>query len=166
MPTKATNGKDSLYNVANLATKVNEESKLAVDMVIETTAKFAEDTRKILTANQEALEKGFVTWQEYNRTYNHFVLEATQQMLDEALTFRESLDKVWIDSFKKVHGLSLEERQIAQDVVDLFQTQTQTTAEYFVKMFTANSKMLTTTALFSDWATERAAKMFTTVPTN
>ncbi len=166
MPTKTANGKETLNSVAEVAAKVTEETKVAMDVVMGTTAKVAEDTKTLLAANQEALEKSFATWQEYNKAYTNFVLEATQQVLDESLAFRESLDKVWVDSFKKAHTLSEQERQIGLDVAELFQDQTQAASEYAAKMFTTASKVMTTTALFTDWAAERVAKMFTTISTN
>jgi hypothetical protein len=165
MSTKVTNEKEAFYNVADVAAKVNEETKVVVDAVINTTAKVAEDSKTILAANQEALEKSFVTWQEYNKAYNSLVLEATQQFLNESLAFRANLDKMWADSFKKARVLSLEERQVVLDAVDLFQAQSQATAEYFSRLFTTTSKIFPTTALFADFA-ERTAKVFTTVSTN
>jgi hypothetical protein len=165
MSSKVTNEKETFYNVADVAAKVNEETKVVVDAVINTTAKVAEDSKTILAANQEALKKSFATWQEYNKAYNSFVLEATQQFLNESLTFRASLDKVIIDVFKKARGLSLEERQVGLDAADLFQAQSQATAEYFSRLFTTTAKIFPTTALFADFA-ERTAKVFPTVSTN
>jgi hypothetical protein len=166
MPTKVTNGKETLNSVAEVAAKVTEETKAAMDVVLDTTAKVAEDTKTILAANQETLEKNFAAWQEYNRTYTNFVLKATQQVLNESLAFRESLDKVWADSFKKAHVLSEQERQIGLDAAELFRDQAQAASEYAGKMFTTAAKVMTTTALFTDWAAERVAKMFTTISTN
>ena len=165
MSSKVTSEKETFYSVADVAAKVNEETKVVVDAVINTTAKVAEDSKTILAANQEALERSFATWQEYNKAYNSFVLEATQQFLNESLAFRASLDKVWADSFKKARVLSLEERQIGLDATDLFQAQSQATAEYFSRLFTTTAKIFPTTALFADFA-ERAAKMFTSTSAN
>jgi hypothetical protein len=165
MPTKISDGKETLYSVADVAAKVNEETKVLVDTVINSTAKVAEDSKTILAANQEALEKSYAVYQEYNKAYNSFVLKATQQFLNESLAFRGSLDKVFIDAFKKARVLSLEERQVGLDAADLFQAQSQATAEYFSRLFTTTAKIFPTTALFADFA-ERTAKVFPTVSTN
>jgi hypothetical protein len=166
MPTKLNNGKESVVNAAEVAAKVTEDTKAAVEVLMNSAAKATEDAKSLLATNQEILEKNFAAWQEYNRAYTQFVLEATQQVLNESLAFRENLDKVMIGSFKKAHDLSEQERQIAVDAADLFQAQAQAGSEYLAKMFTTASKVMTTTALFSDWAAERAAKMFTSISTN
>jgi prophage DNA circulation protein len=163
MPTKLNNGKESVANAADVAAKVSEDAKAAVEVIVNSAAKATEDAKSFLVANQEVLEKNFAAWQEFNQGYTRFVLEATQQVLNESLAFREGLDKVMIDSFKKVHVLSEQERRIVVDAAELFQDQAQAGSEYAAKMFTTASKMMTTTALFSDWAAERAAKMFTSI---
>jgi hypothetical protein len=165
MPTK-TSGKETVNSAAEVAAQVTEETKAAMDVVMETTVKVAEDTKTLLATNQEVLENSFATWQEYNKTYTNFVLEATQQVLNESLAFRENLDKVMSDSFQKAQALSEQERRIALNAAELFQAQAQAASEYAGKMFTTASKVMTTTALFTDWAAERAAKMFTTISTN
>ncbi|MBE7551312.1 MAG: hypothetical protein HS126_09595 [Anaerolineales bacterium] len=163
MPTKLNNGKESLVHTADVAAKVSEDTKAAVEVMVSSAIKATEDAKNLLAANQQVLEKNFAVWQEFNQTYSRFVLEATQQVLDESLAFRESLDKVMIGSFKKAHALSEQERQVMVDAAELFQDQAQAGSEYMAKMFTTASKVMTTTALFSDWAAERAAKMFTSM---
>jgi hypothetical protein len=166
MSTKQTNGKESVVNTADVAAKVSEDTKAAVEVMVNNTAKAMEDVKSLLVANQEVWEKSFAAYREFNQVYTHFVLEATQQVLDESLAFRESLDKVMIGSFKKAHALSEQERQVMIDAAELFQDQAQAGSEYMAKMFTTASKVMTTTALFSDWAAERAAKMFTSISAN
>lgn len=166
MATKLNNGKENLPNAADLAAKVSEDTKAAVEMWTSNAVKATEDAKKLLAANQEVLEKSFAAWQDYNRTYTRFVLEATQQVLNESLAFRENLDQVMMGSFKKAHALSEQEREVIVDAAELLQDQAQAGSEYVAKMFTATSKVMTTTALFSDWAAERAAKMFTSISAN
>lgn len=166
MPTKLNNGKESVVNAAEAAAKVSEDTRAVVEVLMNSAIKATEDAKNLFAANQEVLEKSFTTWQESNRTYTHFVLEATQQVLNESLAFREHLDKVMIGSFKKAHALSEQERQVMVDAAELFQDQAQAGSEYVAKIFTTASKVMTTTALFSDWAAERAAKMFTSMSAN
>jgi hypothetical protein len=163
MPTKLNNGKEGAISAADVAAKVSEDAKAAMEVMVNSAVKATEDAKSLLAANQQVLEKNFVAWQEFNRTYTRFVLEATQQVLDESLAFREGLDKVMIGSFKKANALSEQERQVVVDAAELFQAQAQAGSEYVAKMFTTASKVMTTTALFSDWAAERAAKMFTSI---
>ncbi len=166
MPSKTNNGKDSMPHAADVAAMMTEETKAAVDSMTNMAATAAEEAKTLLAANQEALQKGFALWQEYTQTYTKFVLEATEQTLAQTLAFRQDMDKIVIDGFKKAHELSVEERKFGVEAAELFQTQAQSAAEYAAKMFTTTSKVMTTTALFSDWAAERAAKMFTTISTN
>jgi hypothetical protein len=166
MPTKINNGKDTMPNVVDMAAKVSEESRAVVDSMTHMSATATEEAKTLLAAQQEALQKGFEMWQEYSQTYSKFVLDATEQSLRQSLAFRENMDKIISDSFKKAHTLSLEERQFGVEAAELFQAQAQAASEYAAEMFTTASKVMTTTALFSDWAAERVAKMFTSISTN
>ena len=166
MATKLNNGKESSASAADVAAKVGEDTKAAVEIWASNAVKAAEDAKNLLAANQEVLEKSFAAWQDCNQTYTRFVLEATQQVLNESLAFRENLDQVMIGSFKKAHALSEQERQVVVDAAELLQDQAQAGSEYLAKMFTTASKVMTTTALFSDWAAERAAKMFASMSAN
>ena len=165
MPTKVNNGKEVTANVADVAAKVTEETKAAVDSLTNMAFTTTEEMKTLLISNQEAFKEGFQIWQGFTQAYINFVLEATQQTMGQSLAFRASLDKVWADSFKKARVLSLEERQIVLDATDLVQAQSQATAEYVSRLFTTTSKIIPTTAFFVDWA-EHAAKMFTTISTN
>lgn len=166
MATKLNNGKESFASAADVAAKVNEDTKIAVEMWTSNAVKATEEAKNLLAFNQEVLEKSFAVWQESNRAYTHFVLEATQQVLNESLAFRESLDQVMIGSFKKAHALNEQEQQVMVDAAGLIQDQAQAGSQYVAKMFTAASKVMTTTALFSDWAAERAAKLFASMSAN
>jgi hypothetical protein len=163
MSSKINNGQDTAKRIANVVTNVSEETKAGVDSVLNMAAKASEDSRILWTANQELLKKNFALWQEYSQAYANFVVEATRQTLDQSLSFRESLDKTLGESLKKAQVLSLEERQIALDTAKLSQAQARAVAEYAAEMFTTTSKVMTTTALFSDWAAERVVKMFATI---
>jgi hypothetical protein len=163
MSPKINNGQDTAKRIANVVSNVSEETKAGVDSMLNMAAKTSEDSRAMWTANQELLKKNFALWQEYTQAYANFVVEATQQTLDQSLAFRESLDKTFGESLKKAQALSLEERQIALDTVKLSQSQARAVAEYAAEIFTTTSKVMTTTALFSDWAAERVVKMFATI---
>ena len=166
MSTKVNNGKEATPNVADVAAKVTEETKAALDSLTNLAAATTEEVKTLLTSNQEAFKEGFEIWQGFTQTYINFVLEATQQTLGQSLAFRESLDTIAANNFKKAQALSLKERQLAVDAAELFQAQAQAPSEYAAKMFFTASKVLTTTALFSDWAAERVAKMFTSISVN
>jgi hypothetical protein len=134
--------------------------------MINVTTKATEDTRALLASNQETLKKNLEMWQDFNQAYFNLVVEAMQRHLEQSLALRQDVDQVLANSFKKAQELSLDERQFALDTVELFQSQVQSTSQYAAKMFTTTSKVITTTALFSDWAAERAAKVFTTISAN
>jgi hypothetical protein len=150
MPTKTDNGKNNTPHLADVTARLSEETKEAAPL---------------LAANQEACQQSFEIWREFTQTYANFILQATQETLRQSLAFRENMDKILTDNFKKAHHLNLEERQFVVDAAELFQTQAQAGSEYTAKLFTTTSKMMTTTALFSDWAAERVAKMFTSIST-
>lgn len=166
MPVKVNNEKDVFPNLADVTTKMNEETKVVVDSVTALTNTAAEEAKSLLETNQAAVRKSFEMWQEYTQNYTNVVLQATEQSFKQSLGFRENMDRIVTDSFKKAQALSLEERQFGVEMAELVQTQAQAVSEYAVKMFTTTSKVMTTTALFSDWAAERMAKMFTTISTN
>lgn len=158
--------KEALPNLADLATKMTEESKVAVDSVSALANSAAEEAKSLFETNQEFVKKSVDMWQEYTQTYADVVLQATEQSFKQSLAFRENMDKIVTDSFKKAQALSQEERQFGVEMAELFKTQAQAASEYAVNIFTTTSKVMTTTALFSDWAAERMAKMFTTISTN
>lgn len=166
MPVKVNNEKDVFPNLADVATKMNEETKAVVDSVAALTNTATEEAKSLLETNQEAVRKSFEMWQDCTESYANVVLQATEQSFKQSLAFRENMDKIVTDSFKKAQALSLDERQFGVEMAELVQTQGQAVSEYAVKMFTTTSKVMTTTALFSDWAAERMAKMFTTISTN
>jgi dGTP triphosphohydrolase len=166
MPTKVNNRKEVTANVADVAAKVTEETKSAVDSLTNMAFTTTEEMKTLLTSNQEAFKEGFQIWQGFTQAYINFVLEATRQTTGQSLAFRESLDKIVADNFKKAQALSLEERQLAVDATEFWQVQAQAASDYAAKIFTTSSKVMTTTALFSNWAAERVAKMFTTISTN
>jgi hypothetical protein len=164
MPSKTNNGQGTAKRITNnVVTNFSEETKAGVDSLLNMAAKASEDSRALWTANQELLRINFALWQECTQAYANFVVEATQQTLGQSLAFRESLDKALGESLKKAQVLSLEERQIALDTVKLSQAQARAVAEYAAEIFTTTSKVMTTTALFSDWAAERVVKMFATI---
>lgn len=165
MPTKTSHGKNTSNSVADIAAKVTEESEAPLDDIRNTAAQATADTQAFLASNQETLEKNFAIWQEYHRVYANFILTTAQQILDQSLAFRESWDKVLSDNVKKAQAVSEQEQQIILEATKLFQAQTQIASES-AKVFTTNSKVMITTALFSDWAAERVAKMFTTISAN
>lgn len=156
MSTKGNNGKEAASSMA-------AERKAAMDSFNDIAMTAAEETRSLLTSNQEAFKKGIEFWQDYTQSYTNFMLEATQQSLAQSLAFRESLDKIMTDNFKKTQALSLKERELFSDATELLHAQAQAVSEYAANWFTTTSKVMTTTALFSDWAAERVAKMFTTI---
>jgi hypothetical protein len=165
MPTK-TNEKETINSAVDVTAQVTKETKAALEEAMNITVHLAADAKTLLVANLEMLESSFATWQEYNQAYTKFVLQATQQFLTESLAFRENLDRIMSDNLKKAHLLSEQERQIILDSTVLFQDQVRTASESAIKTLTTTSKAMTTTALFTDWAAEHAAKMFTTISTN
>ncbi|NJN93342.1 MAG: hypothetical protein HC875_04255 [Anaerolineales bacterium] len=166
MPVKVKDEKDVFPNLADVATKMTEETRVAVDSVTAIASTATEETKNLLATNQETVKKSLEMWQEYTQVYTDVVLKATEQSFKQSLGFRENMDRIVTDSFKKAQALGLEERQFGVEMAELVQTQAQAVSEYAVKMFTTTSKVMTTTALFSDWAAERMAKMFTTISTN
>lgn len=166
MPVKINNEKEILPNLADVATKMTEETRVVVDSVGVMANTATEEAKSLLVTNQETVKKSVEMWQEYTQAYANVVLEVTEQSFKQSLAFRENMDKIVTDSFKKAQALGLEERQFGVEMAELVQTQAQAVSEYAVKMFTTSSKVMTTTALFSDWAAERMAKMFTTISTN
>jgi hypothetical protein len=145
---------------------MTEETKAAVDSMTNMAATATEEAKTLMAANQEAVQKGFEMWQEHSQAYAQFVLAATRQNIGQSLAFRQNMDKILTDGFKKAHELSLEEHQFVVETAELFQVQAQAASEYAAKMFTTTSKVMATTALFSDWAAERVAKMFTSISAN
>ncbi|MBI1882552.1 MAG: hypothetical protein HYR94_30630 [Chloroflexi bacterium] len=166
MSTKVYDGKEAVSNLADAAARMTEETKAVMDSFSHITATATEETQSLLTSNQEAFKKGFEFWQEFTQSYANFALEGTQQSLAQSLAFRESLDKIMADNLKKAQALSIEERELFVDATGLFQAQAQAVSEYAANWFTTTSKVMTTTALFSDWAAERVAKMFTSFSAN
>jgi hypothetical protein len=163
MSNKVNNGKEARSSLADVAARFTEETKAAVDSFNSMASTATEETKSLLTSNQEAFKRGFEFWQDFSQSYANFVLEATQQNLAQSLAFRESLDKIMVDNLKKAQALSVEERELFVDATGLFQTQAQAVSEYAANWFATTSKVMTTTALFSDWAAERVAKMFTSI---
>lgn len=166
MLVKVNNEKDIFPNFADVAAKMTEETRVVVDSVSAMANTATEEAQSLFATNQETVKKSFEMWQGYTEGYANVVLQATEQSFKQSLAFRENMDKIVTDSFKKAQTLSVEERQFGVEMAELVQNQAQAVSEYAIKMFTTTSKMMTTTALFSDWAAERMAKMFTTISTN
>ncbi len=160
------NEREFLPNLADVAVKMTEETRTVVDSVATMANTATEEAKSLFATNQETVKKSVEMWQEYTQAYADVVLGATEQSFKQSLAFRENMDKIVTDSFKKAQALSFEERQFGVEMAELVQNQAQAVSEYAVKMFTTTSKVMTTTALFSDWAAERMAKMFTTISTN
>lgn len=160
------NEREFLPNLADMAVKMTEETKSMVDSVAVMANTATEEAKSLFATNQETVKKSVEMWQECTQAYADVVLEVTEQSFKQSLAFRENMDKIVTDSFKKAQELSLGERQFGVEMAELAQNQAQAVSEYAVKMFTTTSKVMTTTALFSDWAAECMAKMFTTISTN
>lgn len=161
-----TNNKNIFNSVADVTDKITDDTKTVVDSMLNATTKAAEDGQALLAYSQGMFKENLDTWKDLTEGYAHLMLEASQWYFGQSVTFRQSCDQIFADNLKKVKELSLEERQLALNTAEFFQSQIQTSSEYAAKMFTTTSKVMTTTALFSDWAAERAAKMFTTISAN
>jgi predicted nucleic acid-binding protein len=111
-----------------------------------------------MTTQHEYLKEGFELWQSYSQGYADFVVEATQQTLEQTLLFRERMGQVMAETVKKAETLKAQERGVALDLAAAFNAQTQIAAEQTAEMFKAFSA-LATAPLFSNWAAERAAQM-------
>jgi hypothetical protein len=166
MTVKTINEKDTILNFNGMSAKLMDDSKVVVESMIKTANQATDETRTILAYQQDALKKGFDMWQTSFQAYADFMVQSTERVVDQSIDFRGRMDKVIEDSFKKNQDLVTAERQILLDVAEVYQAQAQSAGAYAAKFLTTASKMMTTTALFSDWAAERVAKMFTSISAN
>ncbi|MFN8455997.1 MAG: hypothetical protein U0401_15245 [Anaerolineae bacterium] len=161
-----TNHKNVFNNIADVTDKITDDTKTVVDSMLNATTKAAEDSQAFLAYTQGMFKENLDTWKDLSEGYANLVIEVSQWWFGQSVTFRQSRNQIMADNLQKVKELSLEERQLALTTAEFFQSQIQTSSEYAAKIFTTTSKVMTTTALFSDWAAERAAKMFTTISAN
>lgn len=158
--------KNVLNSITNVTDKITDDTKTMVDSMLNVTTKANEDAQALLAYTQGMLKENLDTWKDLTESYASLMVEVSQWYFGQAMMTRQSCDQIMADNLNKVKELSLEERQLALNTAEFFQSQIQTSSEYAAKLFTTASKVMTTTALFSDWAAERAAKMFTTISAN
>lgn len=158
-----TNNKNIFNSVADVTDKITDDTKTVVDSMLNATTKAAEDSQAFLAYTQGMFKENVDTWKDLTEGYANMVLEASQWYFGQSVTFRQNYDQIMADNLKKIKELSEDERKLALNTAEFFQSQIQISSEYAAKMFTTTSKVMTTTALFSDWAAERAAKMFATI---
>ena len=127
--------KEAINLVAESANKATADAKIAVDEMVNVAAKAAENSQVILASNQKLLQDSFETWQKYTQAYVDFFLNATRQTVEQAFAFRESFDKIVVDSLKRNQALSEAEQGVAVDLVESFQTQYKATSEQAIKAF-------------------------------
>jgi hypothetical protein len=127
--------KEAINMVAESANKVAEESKIVVDEMVNFTAKAAEDSQAILASNQKLFQNSLEVWQNYTQAYLEFVIKATQRTVEQSFAFRQSLDKIFVDSLKRNQTLLETEQGAAFDAVDAFQTQVKATSDRVAKSF-------------------------------
>ncbi len=166
MSTKTVNEKDTMFKLDEVSAKLMGDSKAAVDSIINMTNQATAETQTVLTYQQDIVKKSFDMWQSNAQVYADFMVQASQRVLDQSLDLRGRMDQVTTDGFKKNQGLITQERQVMLDAAEMYQAQAQSAGEYAAKFLTTTSKMMTSTALFSDWAAERVAKMFTSISAN
>lgn len=160
------NNKNMFNSVADVTNKITDDTKTVVDSMLNATTKAAEDGQAFLAYTQGMFKENLDTWKDLTEGYTHLILEVNQWYFGQSMTFRQSYNQMMADNLKKVKEVSLEDRELALNTAEFFQSQIQTSSEYAAKIFTTTSKVMTTTALFTDWAAERAAKMFTTISAN
>lgn len=141
-------------------------AKFAAEELVDVTNRAAKDVEILMTANQEVMEKGFYMFQQYNQMYIDMMTSMMEQSFDQMLAFRARTNHILEDSLKRTQDLMVAEQTLPRQVADVFQMQIQNNAQYMAELVNSNSKMLTTTALFSNWASERVVKMFNAVPSN
>lgn len=166
MSTKTVNEKDVLFKFDEMSAKFAGDSKAAVDSMIKVADQVTAETQTVLTYQQDVVKKGLDMWQSNAQVYADLMVQSSQRMMDQSLDLRGRVDQLVIDGFKKNQGLVAQERQVMLDAAEVYQAQAQSAGEYAAKFFTTASKMMTSTALFSDWAAERVAKMFTSISAN
>ncbi len=97
-------------------------------------------TKAIKRINPGYLADGIEIWQAYLHAYADFMadfaLEATQQTLDQAFTFRKNMNQVLVDVVKKTQALNLEEQSLILDSAEAWYAQIQTTSQRITKMLT------------------------------
>jgi hypothetical protein len=127
--------KEAINLVAESATKAAEDAKFAVDELSNFVAKATEDNQAMLAFNQKLLQTGFEAWQNYTQAYLEFVLSAAQRTVEQSFAFREGLDKLVVDSFKRNQGLIQVEQGVAFDAFDAFESQFKATSKRVAKGF-------------------------------
>jgi hypothetical protein len=166
MSAKTVNEKDTMFKFDEMSAKFMGDSKAAVDTMINVSNQVTAETQTVLTYQQEMLKKSLDMWQGNAQSYADLMIQASQRVLDQSLDLRGRVDQVATDGFKKNQGLVTQERQVMLEAAEMYQVQAQAAGEYAAKFLTTASKVMTSTALFSDWAAERVAKMFTSMSAN
>ncbi len=136
--TKGKNGKVAAEVVFDAANKAAEEAKVITDSLLSAAGKATEDTKVVLDAQYKMMQSGFDLWQQYSQSYFDFVIEATQQNLEQSLAFREKMGKSLDSSLKKAEELMMAEQELILEASEAFQAQIQASSERFAKLFTPN----------------------------
>lgn len=137
-PAKAKNGKVAAEAVFDAANKAAEEAKVMTDSLLNVAAKVAEDTKAVMDAQYKMAQNGFDLWHQYSQSYFDFVIDATQQNLEQSLALRERMGKIFGSNLKKAEELMMSEQELVFEASEAFQAQIQASAERYAKLFTPN----------------------------
>jgi hypothetical protein len=108
--------------------------------------------------NNDYLKESFDFWQGFTQSYADFMLDATQQSVEQSLNYRKAFDELVVDTIGKTQALGAQERGVALDLATTYSTNAQIAAEQAAELFKAVSSIMTA-PLFTDWAVERVSQM-------
>ena len=139
MAGRTNNHKNILNSIAAATDQITDDTKTVVDSMLNVTTKAAEDSQALLAYTQGMFNENLDTCKDLIEGYANLMLEVSQWYFGQSVTFRQRYDQIMAENLKKVKELSLEERHLALNGAEFFQSQVQTSSEYAAKMFTTIS---------------------------
>jgi len=132
--TKANDGKIA----EEAAAKAVEDAKAMADSVIDAANKAVEESKPLISAQQELMKDSFVMWQDISKTYFDFFSTVAKQTMDQSLALQNELMKMAEESMKKSQKLMAAEQAIAFDAMESYQAQVKAASAQAEKVFFPN----------------------------
>ncbi len=127
--------------MVNLADAAAQEARIVAETMLDSANSTAEKASAVMAVQQEVMHSNLKMWQQCNRAYFDFMIDASQRSLEQSLAWRERLAKIVEGNLKLTQERLVAEQVLALGTAETYQDQMRTAVERVARLlmpFTPN----------------------------